>query len=538
MPTPAVLHDPEAGVHLKRGFDAMADLLAVTLGPTQGVILSEPMAGSRPEVLNNAATIARRVVALPRRPENAGAMLVRNLVWRMHTRAGDGGAIAAVLAQAILHHAHRYKAAGANVMLLQRGLQRAARVVVNALAQMARPVAEEEDLVRVAQTITGEPDLSLILGELFDILGPDAYVTIEDYMAPYLEREYVEGGRWQGHLASFYYISEAPTRRVMLPECHIALYAETVRAVEEVRPLLELVARTASRRVVLIARAVKEPALSTLVANYRRGTVQAVAVEIQRAEARRRADLEDLAVLTGATLLSPEVGRPLTSITADDLGIARRVEAGVQSLIVAGDPRHAAAVRAQISALRARLEALPDDSKEDETRNELRLRLARLSGHMATLKIGASTKAEQQALRQKAEKGLRVLPLALREGIVPGAGVAYLHCIPPLEQVRATGEEAWGVRILAQALETPFRRIVRNAGVSSPGTVLAEVQRRGPAFGYDALNGRIVNMEAAGILDAAGVLRLALETAVSAATMALTTETIVLKGRPETSLEP
>ncbi|HIQ05800.1 MAG TPA: chaperonin GroEL [Anaerolineae bacterium] len=537
MPKPAVLQNPDASASLKRGFDTLAELLALTLGPTQGMIVSEPVTGSRPELLSDAATIARRIVALPRRDEDVGAMLLRNLVWRMHLRVGDGTATTAVLAQAILDQAHRYRAAGANPMALRRGIDQAALAALDALTQMARAVEDEEDLIAVAQTITADPDLSLILGEMFDILGPDAYITIEDYVAPYLEREYQEGGRWAGRLASPYFITDPATRRAVLPACHIVLCEDTISELEDLQPLLEIIARIEPCHVAIIAHEVRGMALSTLVVNHQRNNIRALAVSLRRPETQRKADFDDLAVLTGAQILSPARGRSLRNIMAADLGTARRVEASADELIVVGDQRHAAAVRQQIATLRAQLEAQSED-EEEEVWDELRFRLARLAGHIATLKIGASTKAEREVMRQKAEKALRALPLALREGVVPGGGVAYLNCIPTVRQVEAEGDEAWGVAILARALEEPFRRIVHNAGIDAPGAVLAQARRYGDAFGYDALKGEIVQMEQAGILDAAGVLRRALQVAVSGAVMALTTEAIVLKRRPETSLEP
>jgi len=535
MPKPAVLHSPDVELHLKRGFDTMANVLAVTLGPTQGIVLSEAQNDARPELLTDAATIARRILALPDRSEDVGAMLLRNLVWRMQLKAGDGCATAAVLAQSILNHAYRYKAAGANAVLLQRGLKRAAEATLEALRQMAQSVDDEEDLTSVAETITAEPDLSLILGEMFDILGPEAYINIEDYVAPYLEREYQEGGRWTGRLSSPYLITDPARRRAVLTNCPVALFAGPVSDIEEVQPLLQLAAQTSSKRLVLLAHEIKGAALTALVANHQQQKVQTIAVELRRPAGKRRTDFEDLAVLTGATVLAPEIGRPLVAIKAADLGVARRAEADADSMVVVGDPQYAVAVRQQIEQLQGRIQGLPP---EDEALEELRFRLARLSGHVATLKIGAFTKAAREAMRQKASKALRALPLALQEGVVAGGGVAYLDCIPAVRAVAAQGEEAWGVDILARALEEPFRRIVTNAGVDSPAAVLAESRRQGQGTGYDALRGRMVNMTEAGILDAAGVLRLALMTAVSGAAMALGTETIVHKRRPETSLEP
>ena len=227
MAKPAVLHSPEVDLYLKQGFDTLAEALAVTLGPTQGIVLSASENRSSPELLSDAATIARRILALPHRSEDVGAMLLRNLVWRMQLKAGDGCATTAVLAQSILNQAQRYKAAGANAMLLQRGLKQAVVAASNALRQMAQPVQDEEELTKVAETITAEPELSLILGELFDILGAEAYITIEDYVAPYLEREYQEGGRWAGRLSSPYFITDPARQRAVLGGCTVALFAGT-----------------------------------------------------------------------------------------------------------------------------------------------------------------------------------------------------------------------------------------------------------------------------------------------------------------------
>jgi chaperonin GroEL len=535
MPKPAVLHSPQVDLHLKRGFDTLANVLAVTLGPTQGHVLSQSDTDRSPELLSDSATIARRLLALPERSEDVGAMIMRNLVWRMHLKAGDGCATAAVLAQAILDEAYRYKAAGANAILLERGLKQAAVAALEHLEQLAQPVEDEDALISVAETITAEPDLSLILGEMFDILGPEAYITIENYVAPYLERVYQEGGRWSARLSSPYFITDPARKRAELSNCVVALFAGPVAELDDIQPLLMLAAQRKSPRLVLAAHEIKGTALSVLVANHQQKKVQTIAATLRRPADKRRTDFEDLAVLTGATVLSPELGRTLAGIKPADLGTAQRAEADADYLVVVGDTLHSAAVREQIETLQAQAASLPP---ADEASDELQFRLARLSGHVATLKIGAYTKAARDAMHQKADKCRRALPLALREGIAPGGGVAYLDCIPAVKAVAAAGEEAWGVNILARALEEPFRRIVANAGGDSASTILAEAQRQGPGFGYDAMIGRIVNMAEAGILDAVGVLRLALQTAVSGATMAFTTDTIVHKRRPETSMQP
>ncbi len=535
MPEPKILQGETATAALGRGFDQMANLLAVTLGPTQGVVLSKPDTRAEPEMLVDAATIARRIIAVPGRAQDVGAMIVRNLVWRMHVHAGDGCATAAVLAQAIVHSARRYMGAGGNPMLIRRGLDRAARAAADALRQMARPVRGESDLVCLAETITADPKLSRVLGEIYGKLGPDAHVSIEDYVAPYLERQFYEGGRWNGRLVSPYLISDHGNRRSVLDDCHVVLYAGTVRSVDDVRRMLEIVSATQWHQVALVAKEVSGPALGTLVLNHQQGRVKVLAAELRERESRREQDFHDLAVMTGATVLSAETGRSLDKIEPTDLGAAPHVQADTDELIVVGGEGDRDTIRDYAASLAARVRLLDDG---DEEREYCTFRLARLSGQVAKLMIGAHTEAERSVMRQKAEKAIRALPIALRQGVVPGGGVAYLNCIPAVLALEASGDEAFGVKTIARALEEPFRRIAVNAGVDAPGALWAAGARRGADYGFDAVNGAVVSMVDAGIMDAAGVLSAALLTAVSGAVMALTTETIVLQRNPQTSAEP
>lgn len=535
MPVPEIVVGEQATAGLKRGFDRLTNLLELTLGPTQGLILSEKNRSSQPELLTDAATIARRIVALPNRAEDIGAMLARNLVWRMHQRVGDGSATTAVLARAILDQASRYVAAGGNPMLLRRGIDRAIPAAIQALRQMARPVQSESVLGQVALTISGEEKLSAILGEMFQRLGSDAHVLIEDYAAPYLERQYYEGGRWKARLASPYFVSETATRRAMIQEAHVVLYAGDLKTVEEVEPVLKIVGGTPWHQLALIAHEISGPALTTLVLNHQQGRIKIMAVELREPHSKRQLDLEDLAVLTGATVMANERGKPIARIEPPDIGAAPRVEGDAEELIVVGGEGDPADVERARQALRARIAALPET---DEELGHLRFRLARFSGQIAKLMIGAYTESERSVIHEKAEKAIRALPLALREGVVPGGGRAYLDCIPAVRAVQAQGDEAYGIEIVARALEEPFRRIAANAGAPAPAALMAEAQRRGPGWGWDALTGQMVSLEAAGIIDPSVVLREALQTAASGAVMALTTEALVLKRNPDTTFEP
>lgn len=536
MPKPGVLFAPEALYGLKEGFDQLANLLALTLGPAGGNIATDFKANREVERFADAATAARRILEVPGRAQNVGAMLVRNLVWRVHKDVGDGTATAAVLAQALLDEGFRIAMAGANPMILREGIGRGLKAALQALEEMAVPVTDEEELTGLALAVTGEPRLSLVLGEMFDVLGPDAHILIEEYVAPYVEREYFEGSHWKAELASPYLVTHPPTRRCIVENPLVVVYDGFLTEWEEVEPLLRLLDSAESERELLIAaKKVAGQALAAFVVNHQAGRLRVAAVQFSSQIDRKRRDLfYDLALQTGATVLGPEVGRPLQSITWGDMGRAARAEADPEKLVVVAGQGDRAALQEHLEGLRRSLEQVED---EDE-RTTLRERIARLSGGVAVLKIGDASRAGQAELRQKAEKAVKALALAAREGAVPGGGVSFLNCAEAVRSVEAQGDAAVGVRVLARALEAPFRRIVQNAGVHAPAVVLHEARRRGPDFGYDALRGEVVNLREAGILDATGVCRRALEIGTSAAMMALTIAAIVLHRKPEKSMEP
>ena len=247
MPIPKVILPPDSAVYLKQGFDQMADLLAITLGPSQGHVVNESKTKERPELLNDAATIARRVIALPDRRQDVGAMMLRHLTWRVHTQLGDGSATMAVLAKAVLHEATRMVTAGAEPVSVQEGIRKAADMAATALSKMAQPVSGQEDLAAVAQAATGNADLAWVLGEMFDLLGPHAYITVENYVASYLERIYYEGGRWQGQIISPYLITAPTSGQAIQKDCSIALYAGHLQDADALNPLLDDCSQRKSR---------------------------------------------------------------------------------------------------------------------------------------------------------------------------------------------------------------------------------------------------------------------------------------------------
>jgi chaperonin GroEL len=534
---PFVLFDRKASAALNRGFYQMAEVMAVTLGPTQGTVLSAREPKGEPEILEDAATIARRIIAIPNRGADVGAMLMRNIAWRVHKRSGDGAATAAVLAQAILREATHYVRAGGNPMLVRRGMERATVAALEDLARQAQPVRSEEELTHVAETLTAEPAMSLVLGEMFDVLGPTAHITVENYVAPYLERVYYAGGRWQARLESIYIITDVAGKRAVQEDCQVLLYAGRLKTADDVLPLLELLARSDKRAVLIVAQETSGDALNALITNHVKGTIKVIVVTPRRVGDQQKNDFSDLALLTGATLLGTDVGSSLTDLQPTHFGRAQRVEATADSMVITGGGGDPTAVRERIEQLRVLLSGMLDT---DEGRDEVKLRLARLSGGVGVLKIGAHTKVERSVLHDKAEKAIKALQIVMEEGVVPGGGVAYLHASDAVRALAATmtRDERQGALILARALEEPFRRIVCNCGTREPSTALAEVRRCGDGYVYDAVADRVVPVKECGLLDPTGVLRVALETGASGGMSALTISVIVLRKKPVESFEP
>ena len=536
MPIPKVITQPDSAIYLKQGFDQMAELLAITLGPSQGHIVNESKKSGNPETLNDAATIARRMIALPDRRQDVGAMMLRQLVWRVHKQVGDGSATTAVLAQAILHQATRVVTAGANIVFVQRGIQKAVDIAQATLREMAQPVSGQEDLAAVAQAVTGNPDLAWVLGEMFDLLGAQAYITVENYVAPYLERAYYEGGRWNGKIVSPYFITSPATGQAIQKDCSIALYAGHLQEIKSLELLLDIAARQKPPHILLVAPEISGQAVNFLAAAHthpkNKLKVTAVALKIGGSEGHR--ELDDLALLTGATLLGEEVGRPLTSIKPQDLGRAGRIEAGQNELFVIQGGGNGPAIRDKISALQARLNTLEADDAE---RDAAQMRLTRLSGNAGILKIGAHTKAERNVLRQKAEQGIKTLAATLAEGVLPGGGIAYVQAAAKINPGQANHpDEQMGMAAVKQALSAPFFRILQNAHVPAPAVILNDVLASGEGNVYDVMQERVCSARDSGVMDAAKIVRQVLETAASGAMMALSVDVTVLKRRPVTNV--
>ncbi|MDQ5850748.1 MAG: chaperonin GroEL [Chloroflexota bacterium] len=533
MPTPHVLLGDEARARLKEGLDLLAELIRLTLGPRAGVVVNA-REFKGPEPLTSSAVVVRRIVEIQGRATNVGAMLLRHAVWKVHEQLGDGGATTAALVHALLEGGYRHLAAGTNPMLLRRGMERGLRAAVAALQAQARPLEGEQHLHALALAATGDPELGRVFGEIFGRLGPEGTVVIEEYAASYLAHQFLEGARWEGSFVSPAFITDVPRQQALLEEPWVLVTDHTIAEPAQIVRLLEQIVRADAGPLFILAEDVTGEARATLLSNRERGLLDVAAATLTMQGYHRRHNLEDIAIITGAEFVAKDRGDRLENVTLHDLGEARLVQVGADTLSIVGGAGDPDLIAERQRTLRAQIPHVPDE----EARRKLIERLGKLAGGMAILRLGAASDAERRTRRDLAERVIRFMPTALEEGVVAGGGAAYLHCQPALHEL-ACGhdEEAAGVRVVRDALEAPMAWLIRNAGLA-PAPILAEARQRGAGYGYDILNEQISDMWAANILDAAKVARVALETAVSVAAMALTTEAIVLRRKPEISLTP
>ena len=522
-----ILFSPDALLRLTAGFDHLAAVMAVTLGPTQGPILNALSRGSV-ELVSDAGTVARRIVEVPDRGRNAGAMILRHLSWQMHERFGDGAATAAVLSRAMVSAGVVRIAAGVDPASIGRGLERALPAALAALSAMSTPANGQAILEAAATGITGDAELAAVLGEIVDLLGPHAAMTIEELPISYLDREYVAGASWRAHPAARAMIPDGRPE-IVLENALLMLVDQPLTEFDDVRPALELAMQAPGRRpLVIIAAKIGDRALATVIANQARGSMHVVAALINSSEAAHTDDLGDIAVLTGGTVLGDMLGRPPSRLRLEDLGSARRVTISRDTMTIVDGAGEAVSISERSSLLRRRMAGLTPSAEEWK---RLQSRVARLGGGNAILKIGAHSKPELAHRRQQAEKAFRVLTGMLAEGVVPGGGVAYLACLPTVESMRehcAMSDEEHGVDLFLDALEAPFKQIVHNHGLVHSPVALDNAKRLGCGVGFDVRTGTYVDMRQQGILDSLQVTRGALQLATSTAVSVLTTGVVVL----------
>jgi chaperonin GroEL len=524
---PSLILLPRALRLLVRGIDLLARPLVLTLGPARTLVLNE-RTRSECEVLADACTIARRVIALRSRSDNLGAMLLRKMALELHERYGDGVALAAVMVRSLVHEACRRLAAGASPPALARGLQRAVEAAEAALERQARPLGSCEEVQALVLGATGDVELSEVLARMFEVLGPCSTIVTEELPRPGLDHEYIRGGKWDGYIPARALLPEGEAG-LILRQPWIVLADEELHDVEQVLPMLELVLAEPGRPPLLVvARAIRGPALTMLTANHVRGLVTLGLLVLSSGATLVHDDLADMAALTGGAVLSELTGTLCRHVRREHIGHAQQAILTPTGVTLLGGQGERATLQQRIASVRAQLREAPRGKNSEW--EFLRLRLARLTGGIGVLKVGAVSEHELELRKEQAQKALRVLEAAYETGLVPGGGVALLNCLPALEEARAASadeDERSGVALLEAALSAPFLQIVRNHGALHPPLVLEEARRRGADYGFDALRGEVASMWERGILDCCATVRGALRAAASLATMLITTDAVV-----------
>jgi chaperonin GroEL len=516
-----LLFDEEARRALKRGVDKMADAVKVTLGPRGRYALLDKKYGS-PTITNDGVTIARDI-ELEDPYENMGAQLLEEVAAKTNDIAGDGTTTSIVLAQAIISEGLRNVTAGANPMALKRGIERGVSAVVDEIKRLSKPVLTKDDIAHIAAISARDTEIGEMIAEVMEKVGKDGVVTVEESQGLKLDKEYVEGMQLDRGYVSAYMVTsnDAGRMEATLEAPFILVTDKKISAVADILPTLEKVV-SVGRPLLIVAEDVDGEALATLVVNKLKGTISVLAIKAPGFGDRRKAMLEDIATLTGARVISEEVGRKLDSVALEDLGEARRATATKDTTTIVEGKGDKNAIEARKSQIKLQI----DDTTSDFDREKLQERLAKLSGGVAILKVGAATEVELKEKKHRIEDALSAARAGVEEGMVAGGGSVLLHAIPALDKVEALGDEATGVNILRRALEEPLRQIAANGGWE--GSVVVEAVRKlKPGNGWDAQKAEYTDMFVAGIIDPAKVTRSALENAASVAALLLTTETVI-----------
>ncbi|MDP9270311.1 MAG: chaperonin GroEL [Chloroflexota bacterium] len=516
-----LLFDEEARRALKRGVDKMADAVKVTLGPRGRYAILDKKFGS-PTMTNDGVTIARDI-ELEDPYENMGAQLLEEVATKTNDVAGDGTTTSIVLAQAIINEGLKNVTAGANPMGLKRGIERGVAAIVEEIKRLSKPVETTEDIAHIAAISARDTEIGEMIAEVMEKVGKDGVVTVEESQGLKLDKEYVEGMQLdRGYLSAYMVTSnDAGRMEATLDQPFVLVTDKKISAVADILPTLEKTVTT-GKPLLIIAEDVEGEALATLVVNKLKGTLSVLAVKAPGFGDRRKAMLEDIATLTGARVISEEVGRKLDSVQLEDLGQARRVTATKDTTTIVEGKGSESAIKARIGQIKLQIE----DTTSDFDREKLQERLAKLSGGVAVLKVGAATEVELKEKKHRIEDALSAARAGVEEGMVAGGGSVLVHAVPALDKVEALGDEAVGVNILRRALEEPLRQIAANAG--KEGSVVVDAVRKlKPGHGYDAQKGEYADLFATGIIDPAKVTRSALENAASVAALLLTTETII-----------
>jgi chaperonin GroEL len=515
-----IIFGEEARKALKSGVDTLTNAIRVTLGPRGRPVALDKKWGA-PSVLNDGVSIAKEI-ELPDPFENMGVQLVKQAATKTNDQCGDGTSTSTIVAQAIISEGFKNIAAGADSMALKRGVEKGVEAIVGELKKMSIPVAGREQVAQVASISAIDPEIGNLIADVMEKVGKDGVITVEEGKGLQFETEFVEGMKFDRGYISPYFITNAEQMRAELDDPYILITDKKISAISDILPALEKIVQV-SKNLVIIAEDVEGESLATLVVNKLRGTLSPLAIKAPGFGDRRKAMLQDIAVLTGGTVISEEVGRKLDSVTVQDLGQARKVIADKDNTTVVEGKGKTKDIEGRIKQIRSEI----DISTSDYDKEKLQERLAKLAGGVAVIKVGGATETELKEKKHRVEDALSATRAAVEEGIVPGGGVALLNALHALKKLKLEGDEATGVNLLKRALEEPLRCIATNSGREA-SVVVNAVKESKPGIGYDALKDELgVNMIERGIVDPLKVTRSALQNGASIAGMILTTESLV-----------
>jgi len=530
MSAKEVLFDAKARERLALGVDKLANAVKVTLGPKGRNVLIEKAYGA-PVITKDGVTVAKEI-ELEDKFENMGAQLVREVASKTNDAAGDGTTTATVLAQAIYREGVKLVAAGRNPMPIKRGIDKAVAAITAELGNIAKPTRDQKEIAQVG-TISANSDATIgnIIAEAMGRVGKEGVITVEEAKGLETTLDTVEGMQFDRGYLSPYFVTDAEKLVCELDNPFILLQEKKISGMKEMLPVLEQVAKM-NRPLVIIAEDVEGEALATLVVNKLRGTLQVAAGKAPGFGDRRKAMLQDIAILTGGTVASEEMGVKIENFTLANLGTAKRVRIDKDNTTIVDGAGQAADIKARVAQIRAQIA----EATSDYDREKLQERLAKLVGGVAVIKVGAATETEMKEKKDRVEDALNATRAAVAEGIVPGGGTAYIRCLSALDAIEASEEEMAGVNIIRRAVEEPLRQIAANAGFE--GSVIVEKVREGKdGFGFNAATGEFEDLLAAGIIDPKQVSRFALQHASSVASLLLTTECAIAElPKPEPAM--
>jgi len=507
------------------GVDTLADAVKVTLGPKGRNVLIEKSWGS-PKTTKDGVTVAKEI-ELEDKFENMGAKMVKEVASKTSDVAGDGTTTATILAQSIYREGSKLVAAGANPMALKRGLEKAVETVVEELKKISKPTKEKKEIAQVG-TISANNDHTIgdIIAEAMEKVGKEGVITVEEAKGMETTLEIVEGMQFDRGYLSPYFVTDPEKMEAHLEDPYILLNEKKISVMKDLIPILEQIAKM-GRPLLIIAEEVEGEALATLVVNKLRGTLKVVAAKAPGFGDRRKAMLEDIAILTGGQVISEDMGLKLENVTINDLGTAKRVSLDKDNTTIVDGGGNRKALEGRVKQIRAQI----DETTSDYDREKLQERLAKLIGGVAVINVGAATETEMKEKKDRVEDALNATRAAVEEGIVPGGGVAFLRVLKALDKLDLTGEEKMGANIIRRALEEPMRQIANNAGFEGSVVVQKVMEGKG-SFGFNAETGKYEDLLDAGIIDPTKVARFALQNAASVAGLLLTTEAMVAE-KPE-----